>query len=133
MNKYNDLIEEQAARDATIGKVVTIVTKPVSTPYVKRPVETFKAIVLPDAVIPGIDQKSHIRVLKDNLHTEIIRLDRIATIDGKSIEPPKNKWKVKGSGTAVHTVTRNGDIYSCTCKGFFYRRSCRHVREIKGE
>ena len=131
MNKYQDLIDEQAKRDATPGKLVTIVTKPVKTPFVDKASETFKAIILPEASIHGVDKSSHIRVLKDTLRTEVLRIDRIESIDGKPLEAPKNEWVIEGSKGNKYVVTRNADVYNCTCPGFMYRSKCKHVDKIK--
>jgi|15BtaG_2_1085339.scaffolds.fasta_scaffold124586_1 hypothetical protein len=47
-------------------------------------------------------------------------------------------WEVQGSKT-TYTVTQNWNgtsaklgTYSCECKGFQFRKYCKHVNEIKG-
>ena len=42
-------------------------------------------------------------------------------------------WKVESSNTkSFYTVTRDasGD-FSCTCKGFMFRKSCKHIDQLK--
>lgn len=52
---------------------------------------------------------------------------------GKPAEPVKerNSIEVGGKDGATYYVTRRGNSYSCTCKGFMFRHKCRHVEEIK--
>src|SRR5262245_49911515 len=39
-------------------------------------------------------------------------------------------FKVPGSGGEGHTVTSDIDGAHCTCKGYRYRRDCRHVSVV---
>ena len=34
-------------------------------------------------------------------------------------------WKVKD-----YTISFNGSLYSCTCLGYTYRRTCKHITKI---
>lgn len=46
-------------------------------------------------------------------------------------EPEGRSWTVKGSrGDEYHVTELNGN-YSCTCSGFRFRSSCRHVETIR--
>ena len=36
-------------------------------------------------------------------------------------------WKVEGSKGNVYKVTFGGDRWSCTCPGFRWRNSCKHI------
>ena len=40
-----------------------------------------------------------------------------------------NFWDVLGSSGNVYKVQWNGSFYSCTCPGYTYRRTCRHIKE----
>ena len=42
-------------------------------------------------------------------------------------------WKIQSSNKkSSYTVTRKEDgFYSCTCKGFMFRKSCRHIDQVK--
>ena len=43
----------------------------------------------------------------------------------------KKAWKVKsGKGDSFYIVERNAGKFSCTCKGFEFRRDCRHIRMV---
>ena len=45
---------------------------------------------------------------------------------GEMLDDSKKAWKVK-SKDKVYLVIRDGGKYSCTCKGFEFRRDCRHI------
>ena len=48
------------------------------------------------------------------------------------IMPVATEYKVKSSKPGkFYTVTRNGNHYSCNCKGYEYRAKCRHIEETK--
>jgi hypothetical protein len=53
--------------------------------------------------------------------------------DKKKIEV--NAWQVKSDSRkgGFYTVTRSGDHFACTCVGYGFRRSCRHVLAIKSK
>lgn len=41
-------------------------------------------------------------------------------------------WEIKSSKPGKsYTVTRNGSNYECNCAGYGFRRSCRHINEVK--
>lgn len=42
-------------------------------------------------------------------------------------------WSVKGSKGDNYTVSRKGNIWTCTCQGFEFRKTCKHVNQIKQE
>ena len=44
-------------------------------------------------------------------------------------------WEVKSDSRkgGYYTVTREGNHFSCTCVGFGFRKSCRHVLQIKAK
>jgi hypothetical protein len=49
-------------------------------------------------------------------------------------EPQSDTWTVAGSNGKTYTVTREaggGLNYACTCPGFTYRGSCKHVAEFQ--
>jgi hypothetical protein len=39
-------------------------------------------------------------------------------------------WKVKGSKGDSYTVTVGSGKIHCTCSGFQFRKSCKHVKEV---
>lgn len=40
-------------------------------------------------------------------------------------------WKIKGSKGNHYNVTLKNDSLTCECKGFGFRRRCRHIDEVK--
>jgi hypothetical protein len=68
-----------------------------------------------------------------------IPLDRITEIkyaDGgvgeKVLAKDASKtWVVEGSRGSKYTVVQSKNIWTCTCPGFQFRKSCRHVTELK--
>lgn len=66
--------------------------------------------------------------------------DRVLSITGAVLPPvkstkktAKNKTKtfsVEGSKGKKYTVTLDGNQASCTCPGFQFRKTCKHVTEI---
>lgn len=40
-------------------------------------------------------------------------------------------WSVQGSRGQTYTVAAQNGAWRCTCKGYQFRRSCRHITEIK--
>ena len=47
---------------------------------------------------------------------------------------PRIEELVDGSKPGVqYTVKFNGNFWSCTCKGYGFRRSCRHINQTKAK
>jgi len=66
----------------------------------------------------------------------IIDKSNVVNIDGETIEIPVQASKVKeilvkGSKGDTYVVTIEGKRYNCTCSGFQFRRSCRHIMEAR--
>ena len=41
-------------------------------------------------------------------------------------------WTVEGSKGSKYVVVRAKNSWSCTCPGFQFRRSCRHITQLQG-
>lgn len=54
-----------------------------------------------------------------------------ATEDKKIIEI--NAWEVPSSKKGSYTVTRSGKHFSCSCAGFQFRKSCKHILQIQSQ
>jgi len=48
---------------------------------------------------------------------------------GRSLVNDTKTFTVKGSKGDTYTVTQVGTRWTCTCHGFQFRRSCRHIKE----
>ena len=40
-------------------------------------------------------------------------------------------FEVQGSTGNIYTVTVNGDDYTCECKSFLYRQTCKHIEKVR--
>lgn len=40
-------------------------------------------------------------------------------------------WSIEGSKGSRYTVVRTQLTWTCTCPGFQFRKSCRHIQELK--
>lgn len=68
-----------------------------------------------------------------------IPLDRITSIehaDGRTagkeaVKDDTQVWTVEGSKGSKYNVIRNKSSWTCTCSGFQFRKSCRHIKELQ--
>jgi SWIM zinc finger len=65
-----------------------------------------------------------------------IHPDSIISVDGVErtveVKPAVEIFTVEGSKGSIYTVTIEGGRRTCTCPGFTFRRSCKHVtQELK--
>lgn len=117
-------------------KLIHIKLKEVNTPYLQRASRELYAKKLEahdETWDPGLKKNNHLRVIDlsaDKWNIQYIPLAWIESIDGASVEPPKTEWEVKGSSGNTYTVRLKGDRYICNCKGFMYRKKCKHVDQV---
>jgi hypothetical protein len=52
--------------------------------------------------------------------------------DMKTIDIGSKVWTIKGSKGNIYIVTRNSNKWDCTCPGFSFRKTCKHVSELSG-
>ena len=55
------------------------------------------------------------------------------TASVKVSDPEYKQWAIKGSKGNSYLVIRQKGQYNCTCPGFTYRKSCRHIAEVGNE
>lgn len=68
-----------------------------------------------------------------------IPLDRVTNIkyaDGRvanqeAVKDDTQIWTVDGSRGSQYNVIRNKNKWTCTCSGFQFRKSCRHIQELQ--
>jgi len=68
-----------------------------------------------------------------------IPLQRITNIeysDGrlvptKVVKNDTKTWTVQGSRGSQYVVSQSRNSWSCTCPGFQFRKSCRHIKELQ--
>ena len=68
----------------------------------------------------------------------IINLGNVIDIQFESgtstaVDTAAQTWEVTGTGGARYLVTRDSAGWSCDCKGFQFRRNCRHVTELNSQ
>ena len=87
--------------------------------------------ISPALKFPAVDEIPYIMDLREWANKRVRDYDE----EKKSYElPPIKTYKIPGSGNNVYTITisENNDIL-CTCPGFTYRRSCKHIEKTPME
>ena len=134
-------------RKPKVGLTVTVTTdwsdyfKPFDSATKRK--KTYTGIVVENA---KYDDPSSFRMATGD-HSypiRIISLDHVVSLvdaTGKAadkVESKKNEtsvWEVKSDSRkgGSYTVTREGNHFSCTCVGYGFRKSCRHILQIKSK
>lgn len=70
-----------------------------------------------------------------NFPFRVINLARIVEVSGAAVDYSVAKSEtitktVQGSKGATYIVTKNGNNVHCTCTGFGFRKTCKHVQEL---
>jgi len=59
------------------------------------------------------------------------KFDLSIKLEEEEVEKPKGQtWRVAGSKGDTYTVSLDNGQWSCTCQGYLFRRSCRHISEL---
>ena len=66
----------------------------------------------------------------------LYRITNLEYADGRnatkeSVNIDTQTWSVMGSRGSRYTVVRTQSTWACTCPGFQFRKSCRHIQELK--
>ena len=63
-----------------------------------------------------------------------IRRERIVDVNGTKFTPPpkveRTEFKVTGSKGDTYTVIKEGSRATCTCAGFSFRKTCKHLSMV---
>jgi len=119
-------------QDTSLNDIIHIKTKEIKTPYLQRAAEEFHAIKLQPREVPGHPIDTTLRLIRldrPSVSIEMLSLDRVFSIDNKEVNV-KKEWKVKGS-SGYYTVRLHGEKYLCNCKGFQFRKKCKHSELIR--
>lgn len=78
------------------------------------------------------DFDSPVRIREIPLH----RVINIEFADGRMadtqlVQDSTQTWSVQGSRGSRYTVIRSKNSWTCTCPGFQFRKSCRHIKELQ--
>ena len=78
------------------------------------------------------DFDSPVRIREIPLHrvTSIEYADG-RTADKEAVKDDTEVWTVAGSRGSKYNVIRNKNTWACTCAGFQFRKSCRHIKELQ--
>lgn len=73
----------------------------------------------------------------DNWPIRVISMDAVEDIQllsgtMKTIETAAKVWTIEGSKGNKYFVTRNSSKWDCTCPGFTFRKTCKHISELSG-
>lgn len=74
------------------------------------------------------NRDKHLHVFKHPL--EIETKGRKFEILERIMENDPNRVEVRGSKGNIYYVTKKGDGYKCSCTGFKYHGSCKHIQEV---
>ena len=81
-------------------------------------------------IVTDFDSPVRIREIPIDRVTKLEYADgRDATIE--SVNTDTRTWSVEGSRGSRYTVIRTRSTWTCTCPGFQFRKSCRHITELK--
>lgn len=58
---------------------------------------------------------------------------RFESGSGTEVNTAVRSWEVTGSGGNRYLVTRDAAGWRCDCKGFQFRRNCRHITEVSSQ
>jgi hypothetical protein len=72
------------------------------------------------------DEEMQIRVIDMNFVKDI----ELLTGSMKNIDTEVKVYEVAGSKGNKYIVTKNSKGWDCTCPGFQFRKSCKHVSEL---
>lgn len=78
------------------------------------------------------DFDSPVRIREIPLH----RVTNIEYADGREAHKAQTKddtniWVVEGSRGSRYTVVRASNSWTCTCPGYQFRKTCRHIKELQ--
>ena len=116
-----------------VGEVITV--------KCRNSRDAFTGTVIPSDSWVGNNRFSMTSELPDykEFPVRVIHLDRVDTLTyEKDIEPEKEKevvcetHKVAGSSGNTYTITQEGDVFHCTCPGYKWRNTCKHIKSLEG-
>ena len=96
--------------------------------YTGRVVNDHRAVKPGQIGLTNDDPKFDLRVI--DLERIVGVNDTVVTPVEKT-EPTVKTWTVQGSKGKTYTVTLDHGRYDCSCPGFQFRKSCKHVDEKK--
>lgn len=99
--------------------------QPEITEYAGRVLDPYRWLTDREFCMTG-DEAWPIRVMNFALIEDI----EFVSGTGQEIDTTAQSWQVAGSRGNTYTVNRTRSTWTCTCAGFQFRKSCRHITEI---
>lgn len=95
-------------------------------------VETATKFTPPNFVRLVTDFDSPVRIREIPLH----RIVKLEYADGRTAAHEAAKddtqtWAIEGSKGSRYTVIRTRNSWTCTCPGYQFRKTCKHITELK--
>ena len=95
-------------------------------------VDSATKVTPPNFVRLVTDFDSPVRIREIPLHRVTdIKYANGNTATRETVKDDTQTWVVEGSRGARYTVVRSKHIWTCTCPGFQFRKTCKHVTERK--
>lgn len=107
-------------------------TEKVNKTTITGVVEKATKFTPPNFVRIVTDFDSPVRIREIPLH----RVTNLEYADGRiavqeAAKDDTETWSVAGSKGSKYTVVRTRNKWTCTCPGFQFRKSCRHIQELQ--
>lgn len=100
--------------------------QPEITEYAGRVLDPYRWLTDREFCMTG-DEAWPIRVMNLALIEDI----EFVSGTGQEIDTTAQSWQVSGSRGNTYTVNRTRSTWTCTCPGFQFRKSCRHISELR--
>lgn len=100
--------------------------QPELTEYAGRVLDPYRWLTDREFCMTG-DEAWPIRVMNLSLIEDI----QFLSGTGQEIDTTAQSWQVAGSRGNTYTVNRTRSTWICTCPGFQFRKSCRHISELR--
>ncbi len=81
-------------------------------------------------IITDFDSPVRIREIPLNRITNLEYADGRMAVQ-EAVKQDTETWSVDGSKGSKYTVVRTRNKWACTCPGFQFRKSCRHIQELQ--
>lgn len=120
----------------TVGSVVKVRAKYSQGPMMIPPRPDF--IIFEGTVLPSykwLSDKEFCMSGDNDYPVRVISMSSVEHLDlvsgeFKEINSSPQSFIVAGSKGTRYTVTRTRSSYTCTCPGFTFRKTCRHIQGI---
>jgi hypothetical protein len=98
---------------------------PKTTLFTGTVLPSFKWLTDREFCITGDEQMS-VRVI----NMKAVRALTMISGQTRTVNTQDQVFTVKGSKGDTYVVTKNSKGWTCTCKGFEFRKSCKHIAEM---